>query len=41
MSEFDDKEFEDNRWTTKEILLLTYSLLINIVTISLILFFVL
>ena len=41
MSEFDDKEFEDNRWATKEILLLTYSLLINIVTISLILFFVL
>ncbi len=41
MSEFDDKEFEDNRWTTKEILLLTYSLLINIVTIGLILFFVL
>jgi len=41
MSDFDDKEFEDNRWTTKEILLLTYSLLINIVTIGLILFFVL
>jgi len=41
MSDFDDKEFEDNRWTTKEILLLTYSLLINIVTICLILFFVL
>tara|TARA_B100002019_G_scaffold113887_1_gene98027 strand:- start:1248 stop:1373 length:126 start_codon:yes stop_codon:yes gene_type:complete len=41
MNQFDDKDFKENGWTIKDILLLTYIIGINILTISLIIFFVL